>query len=253
MSKLGILGRAVGSLISLVTRIVVWFIQNTSLAISLGLTVYTVGEMTNKFIKDKPEVQDILLWRNPKNSAIALAASLGALILFSKFTFISILAWGSLLVLVGTLGFRVFKLVEAQVKKTDGSNPFKEYLEPEINVPQEKVHAQADVIAHHGQCLVNQLRRLFLVESVFDSVKFAVLLWTLTYIGAWFSGITLVTIFVLSLFSVPKVYELYKEPIDQYIGLARENVEKVNQIVQEKLPFLKQQQRHAEKVEKKEE
>jgi hypothetical protein len=189
-----------------------------------------------------------LLWRNPKNSAIALALSLGALILVAKFTFLSLLAWGSLIVLAGTLGFRVFKLVEAQVKKTDGTNPFKEYLEPDLNVPQEKVHAQADILVQHGQALINQLRRLFLIESVFDSVKFGVLLWTLTYIGAWFSGITLVTLFVLGLFSVPKVYELYKEPIDQYIELARENVEKVNQIVHEKLPFLKQ----AEKVEKKE-
>jgi hypothetical protein len=72
-------------------------------------------------------------------------------------------------------------------------------LEGEINVPQEKIHAQADVLVHHGQALINQLRRLFLVENLFDSVKFGVLLWTLTYIGAWFSGITLVTICKLHL------------------------------------------------------
>jgi len=251
MSKLGLLGRAVGSLISLVTRIVFWLVQNTSLAVSLALTTYTIGEYTNTLIKDKPKVQETLLWRDPKRSAIALALSLLALILVAKFTLITLIAWGSLLVLGGTLGFRVFKLVESQVKKTDGSNPFKPYLEPEINVPQEKVHAQADVLVQHGVALVSQARRLLLVESVFDSVKFGVLLWTLTYIGAWFSGITLVTIFVLGLFSVPKIYELYKEPIDEYIGLARQNVEKVNQIAQEKLPFLKQAEK-TEKVEKKE-
>jgi len=195
------------------------------------------------------KVQEILLWRNPKNSAIALAVSLVALIFVAKFTFLSLLAWGGLVVLGATLGFRVFKLVEAQVKKTDGSNPFKPYLETEINLPQEKIHAQADVIVHHGQALINQLRRLVFVENVFDSVKFGVLLWTLTYIGAWFSGITLVTLFVLGLFSVPKVYELYKEQIDEYVGLARQNVEKVNQIVQEKLPFLKQAEVKAEKTE----
>jgi hypothetical protein len=251
MSKVGLLGRAIGSLISLVTRTVLWVVQHTSLAASLGLTVYTIGEYTHKFIQDKPQVQEVLLWRNPKNSAIALAVSLLSLILVAKFTFLSLLAWGSLVVLGATLGFRVFKLVEAQVKKTDGTNPFKPYLEPEINVPQEKVHAQADLFVHHGQAAINQLRRLFLVENVFDSVKFGVLLWTLTYIGAWFSGITLVTLFVLGLFSVPKLYELYKEPIDEYVGLARQNVEKVNHIVQEKLPFLKQQAEA--KVEKKEE
>jgi len=252
MSKLGLLGRAVGSLISLVFRLVTWFVQHTSLAVSLALTTYTIGEWTNKFINDKPQVKEILLWRNPRNSAIALVASLAALILVAKFTFISILAWGSLIVLGGTLGFRVFKLVEAQIKKTDGANPFNEYLQPElVSLPQEKVHAQADVIVHHGQCLINKLRSLFLVENLFESVKFGVLLWTLTYIGAWFSGITLITIFVLAVFSLPKVYELYQEPIDQYVNLARENVDKVHQTIQEKVPFLKQQHA-AEKVEKKE-
>lgn len=59
-------------------------------------------------------------------------------------------------------------------------------------------------------------------------MQFGLLLWTLTYIGAWFSGLALVIIFVLGVFSVPKFYEVYKEPIDQYLGLARENVENVN-------------------------
>jgi hypothetical protein len=55
MSKLGLLGRAIGSLISLVTRIVFWVVQNTSLAVSLALTTYTIGEYTKKFIQDKPK------------------------------------------------------------------------------------------------------------------------------------------------------------------------------------------------------
>jgi len=74
---------------------------------------------------------------------------------------------------------------------------------------------------------------------VVDSVKFGLLLYTLTYVGAWFSGISLILIFVIAVFSVPKVYEMYKEPIDQYIGIAREHVEKVQHTVQDKLPFLK--------------
>jgi uncharacterized membrane protein len=55
MSKMGLLGRAVGSLISLVTRLVFWIVQSTSLVVSLGLTVYTVGEYTNKVVKENPK------------------------------------------------------------------------------------------------------------------------------------------------------------------------------------------------------
>ncbi|KAE9549201.1 hypothetical protein FO519_007581, partial [Halicephalobus sp. NKZ332] len=181
---------------------------------------------------------DIIYWRDPKRSGIALGVVLLGLFLISKFSLISLVAYGSLAVLVGTLGFRVFKLVEARIKKTDGSNPFKPYLEKELEVPQDRVHAQVDVFVEHGRNLLSQLRRLFLVENLCDSVKFGLLLWTLTYVGAWFSGFALVILFVIGLFSVPKVYEIYKEPIDANLALARENVEKVHNIVAEKLPFL---------------
>jgi hypothetical protein len=189
-----------------------------------------------------PRVLDIIYWRDPKKSGVALALILLALILFAKFSFISLLAYTSLAVLGGTLGFRIFKLVEGRVKNTDGSNPFKPYLEQEVTVPQDRVHAQVDVLVEHAQLVATQLRRLFLVEHLVDSVKFALLLWTLTYVGAWFSGLALIIIFVLGVFSIPKFYEVYKEPVDHYLDLARENVEKVNHIIEEKVPFLKRQQ-----------
>jgi hypothetical protein len=53
----------------------------------------------------------------------------------------------------------------------------------------------------------------------------------------------------LGLFSIPKIYELYQPQIDEYVGLAKQNVDKVNQIVQEKLPFLKHAEKKAEKAE----
>jgi reticulon-1 len=64
-----------------------------------------------------------------------------------------------------------FQLVEGRVKNTDGSNPFKPYLEQEVTVPQDRVHAQVDVLVEHAQLVATQLRRLFLVEHLVDSVK----------------------------------------------------------------------------------
>ena len=199
------------------------------------------------------KVLEIIYWRDPKKSGIALAAILIAIFLVAKLPLISLVAYSALAVLAGTLGFRVFKLAESQVKKTDASNPFNPYLERDIVVPQEKVHAQVDVFVEHAQNAIVQLRRLFLVDNLVDSVKFGLLLWTLTYIGAWFSGLALVIIFVLGVFSVPKIYEVYKEPIDQYLTLARENVENVNNIIHEKLPFLKKAQTRVAQEAKKEE
>lgn len=48
---------------------------------------------------------------------------------------------------------------------------FRPYLEKELAVPQERVHQQVDVLIEHGQLIVNQLRRLFLIENITDSAK----------------------------------------------------------------------------------
>ena len=50
----------------------------------------------------------------------------------------------------------------------------------------------AGVAVAHVNGFVAELRRLFLVEDLVDSIKFGVILWVLTYIGGWFNGMTLV-------------------------------------------------------------
>ena len=53
---------------------------------------------------------------------------------------------------------------------------------------------------------------------------------------------TLLIIVVIGAFTVPKVYEMYQEPIDQYLGVAQQHIKQVTDMVNEKLPFLKKKQ-----------
>uniref|UniRef100_A0A7E5A221 Reticulon-like protein n=1 Tax=Panagrellus redivivus TaxID=6233 RepID=A0A7E5A221_PANRE len=184
------------------------------------------------------KVLDVVYWRDPKKSGAILGAILVGLLLISKFSLLSLLAYLSLAALVGTIGYRVYNLVLARLNKSDGANPFTPYLAQELEVPQEKVHAQVDVLLENGKAAADKLKRLFLVEKVCESVKFGLLLWTLTYIGAWFSGLGLVTLFVIGVFSIPKVYEIYKEPIDANLAVVKEHLDKVQAIIAEKAPFL---------------
>ncbi|KHJ87125.1 Reticulon [Oesophagostomum dentatum] len=79
--------------------------------------------------------------------------------------------------------------------------------------------------------------------------QFALILWSLTYIAYWFSGFALVILGVLAVFSVPKVYEMYQEPIDANLAKVSEQLKKVSQMIEEKLPFLKKAQTEVEKKE----
>ncbi|EEC06642.1 reticulon/nogo, putative [Ixodes scapularis] len=100
----------------------------------------------------------------------------------------------------------------------------REYLDKDLSVPKEKVHEAADVLAKHADQVVARLRSLFLVEDLVDSLKLALLLWVLTYVGSWFNGMTLIILAYVALFTLPKVYETYKTEIDQYLSVARTHV-----------------------------
>ena len=61
-----------------------------------------------------------------------------------------------------------------------------------MTVSSEKVHEVADLSAARLNAALLELRRLFLVEDLIDSVKFGLILWAMTYVGSWFNGLTLV-------------------------------------------------------------
>lgn len=70
----------------------------------------------------------------------------------------------------------------------------REFLEYDVSLPQDKVKEISEVAVSHINAAVIELRRLFLVEDLVDSIKFGVLLWCLTYVGSWFNGMTLIII-----------------------------------------------------------
>jgi hypothetical protein len=49
---------------------------------------------------------------------------------------------------------------------------------------------------------------------------------------------TLIILGYVWIFSAPKLYELYKEPIDNYMGIACTRIHETYNLVQDKIPFL---------------
>ncbi|XP_048505948.1 reticulon-1 isoform X2 [Athalia rosae] len=182
-------------------------------------------------------VEALIYWRDPKKSGIVFGAILGVLLSLAYFSLISVLAYVSLITLTGTVAFRVYKTVLQAVQKTSDGHPFKDVLDIDLTVPAEKVHDVADVAVAHANAAIAELRRLFLVEDLVDSIKFGVLLWCLTYLGAWFNGMTLIIIGVVALFSLPKVYETNKTQIDQNVDLVRGKINELTAKVKAAIPL----------------
>lgn len=64
------------------------------------------------------------------------------------------------------------------------------------------------------------------MSFMFDT-QYLLIFWGLTYIGAWFNGITLVILAYIFAFSLPKVYEQNKEQIDQYLNLVNSKISEI--------------------------
>ncbi|XP_022911107.1 reticulon-1-A isoform X2 [Onthophagus taurus] len=191
------------------------------------------------FIPEKlnPRVADLVYWRDPKKSGPVFGGVLVVLLALTYFSLISVIAYLSLLGLTGTISFRVYKNIIQAVQKTGDGHPFKEFLDTDLSLPQEKVEEISKVAVAHFNAAMVELRRLFLVEDLVDSIKFGVLLWCLTYLGHWFNGMTLIIIAWVALFTLPKVYETNKAQIDANIDIVRNKLEDITSKVKAAIPI----------------
>ncbi|XP_067319165.1 reticulon-1 isoform X1 [Anolis sagrei] len=187
---------------------------------------------------NKQKAIDLLYWRDIKQTGIVFGSVLLLLFSLTQFSVVSVIAYLALAALSATISFRIYKSVLQAVQKTDEGHPFN-YLDMEMSLSQEQIQKYTDCLQSYMNCTVKELRRLFLVQDLVDSLKFAVLMWLLTYVGALFNGLTLLIMAVVSMFSLPVVYDKYQAQIDQYLGLVRTHINTVVAKIQAKIPGAK--------------
>ncbi|XP_063774710.1 reticulon-4 isoform X5 [Pseudophryne corroboree] len=188
---------------------------------------------------DSRAVVDLLYWRDIKKSGAVFGASLFLLLSLTVFSIVSVSAYIALGLLSVTISFRIYKGVLQAIQKSDEGHPFKSYLESNVAVSEDLVQKYCNVALGHINCTLKELRRLFLVEDLVDSLKFAVLMWVFTYIGALFNGLTLLILALISLFSIPVIYERHQTQVDHYLALISKNVKSTTDLIVSKVPGLK--------------
>ncbi|XP_063247432.1 reticulon-4 isoform X1 [Prinia subflava] len=185
------------------------------------------------------QVVDLLYWRDIKKTGVVFGASLFLLLSLTVFSIVSVTAYIALALLSVTISFRIYKGVIQAIQKSDEGHPFRAYLDSDVAVSEELIQKYSNVVLGHVNGTVRELRRLFLVDDLVDSLKFAVLMWVFTYVGALFNGLTLLILALISLFSVPVIYERHQAQIDHYLGLVNKNVKDAMAKIQAKIPGLK--------------
>ncbi|KAM8939718.1 reticulon-3 [Pelodytes ibericus] len=181
-------------------------------------------------------VRDLLSWRDVKKSGIVFGLTMVMLLSLAAFSIISVLSYLVLSLLTVTIGYRIYKSVMQAVQKSEEGHPFKSLLEKDITLSSDTFQKKLNASLNHINRALKYIIRLFLVEDLVDSLKLALLMWLMTYVGAVFNGITLLILGVLVAFTAPIVYEKYKVQIDHYVSLVHTQVKSITEKIQAKLP-----------------
>ncbi|KAG9346642.1 hypothetical protein JZ751_006953, partial [Albula glossodonta] len=197
---------------------------------------YHLAEHVLAAILTHLSVRELVYWRDPKKSGVVFGTSLLLLLSLAAFSVISVVSYLLLALLCVTITFRIYKSVIQAVQKSNEGHPFKELMEKDVSVPPETFRKHVDVCLSYVNRALKQMSRLFLVEDLVDSLKLAVLMWLMTYVGAVFNGITILILADILLFSLPLVYEKNKTQIDHYLEIAQTQFNSIVSKLQEKLP-----------------
>ncbi|XP_051799995.1 reticulon-3 isoform X1 [Acanthochromis polyacanthus] len=197
---------------------------------------YHLAEHVLTAILTHLSVKDLIHWRDPKKSGLVFGLSMLMLLSLAAFSVISVASYLLLALLCVTITFRIYKSVVQAVQKSNEGHPFKTLIDKDVSIPPETFRKHVDASLTYINRALKQMSRLFLVEDLVDSLKLAVVMWLLTYVGAVFNGITILILADILLFAVPPIYEKNKTQIDQYIDVARTQVNTTIAKLQEKLP-----------------
>jgi len=173
-------------------------------------------------------VPSMLYWEDPVQTGPVFGTVLVALVSLCYYSLITVLSYTFLSILVFVLLVKLYSYVMVMLKKAEpGSDPLAAVVAMPVTVP-------AETIAEISPCLANtinsctvELRRLFLVENMVDTIKFGLSLWLLTYVGSWFNFLTLVILAWIGAFSLPKLYQQNQAQVDQVVAQITTQLEEV--------------------------
>ncbi|XP_026211430.1 reticulon-4 isoform X13 [Anabas testudineus] len=187
----------------------------------------------------REQVVDLLYWRDVKTTGVVFGAALLLLLSLTVCSIVSVSSYIGLALLSVTVCFRIYKGILQAIQKSDEGHPFKQYLDQDVSLSEDTVHKYSDVVLAKLNKIIVDLRRLFLVEDLVDSIKFAVLMWILTYVGALFNGLTLLILGLIGAFSCPIIYEKHQAQIDHYLALVNNQIKDIVGKIQAKVPGMK--------------
>merc|ERR1712073_64510 len=135
-------------------------------------------------------------------------------------------------------GIKIYSFAMVFMKKAEpGSDPLLSLTNVDVNIPPERVAEITGILVDIANPSIMELRRLFLLESIFDTIKFILCLWGLTYIGSWFNMMTLIILTWVGFFTLPLVYKNNQAAVDDVVGQVNTQISDIKEKVMGVIPM----------------
>ncbi|XP_037402772.1 reticulon-2a isoform X2 [Pygocentrus nattereri] len=176
-------------------------------------------------------VMDLVYWKDTERTGMVFTGLVVGLLSLFQLSIITVVSTLSLAILCFTISIRIYCKVLHALQLRDSVHPFKSYLDLDIGL----VGEQADHYMQRAIVLicsaVDTLKRLIFVGNLFDSLKFLLLMYLVTYLGALCNGLTLLIIGVIAVFSVPLFYTRHQEKVDTILATVQAHVDNIKDIL----------------------
>nr|XP_019943971.1 PREDICTED: reticulon-2-like isoform X2 [Paralichthys olivaceus] len=175
-------------------------------------------------------VMDLIYWKDTERTGMVLTGLVVGLLTLFQLSIITVFSTASLAVVCVTMSVRIYYQVLHALKWGDGEHPFKSYLDLDISFTGEQAELYMQKAIVMTLSAVDTLKRLVFVGNLFDSLKFLVLMYLVTYLGDLCNGLTLFIICVIALFSLPLFYRQRQEQVDKFIVNIQAKIDNIKDI-----------------------
>lgn len=182
-----------------------------------------------------PNVQNLVLWKCPKYTGAVFGTSFVLLLSIACCSLLTVVSSLFLLTMVVVGAYRFYLSVVYRIKGTYDET-FDKALAYDLSLPKEKIQELARLLDTDMNQSLNKLKSVLLWDNVTTSLLYFTAFYFVYCIGSVFNTTTLLLIALVKVFTIPKVYQVYKVQIDQGLDQAATCAHNLARQVEAKIP-----------------
>ncbi|XP_051963207.1 reticulon-2a [Xyrauchen texanus] len=162
----------------------------------------------------KIAVMDLIYWKDMERTGMVFTGLVVGLLSLFQLSIITVVSTLSLAIMCLTISVRIYYKLLHALQLGDGAHPFQSYIDLDISLSGEETQQYMQRVIVLVCSAVDTMRNLFFVGNLFNSLKFFLLMYLVTFLGNLCNGLTLLVIGVIAVFSVPLFYRRHQDKVD---------------------------------------